>query len=110
MLVYALRYFSPPLRLPNRPQITLRRLFMCFPNKREGCWVLSPANRLESAVGLNSRHKNQSTGPLISMDTSVPRPEYPRPQFVRTDWLNLNGAWKLHIDDQNVGLEQRWFS
>jgi hypothetical protein len=44
------------------------------------------------------------------MDTSLPRPEYPRPQFVRTDWLNLNGAWKLYIDDQNIGLEQRWFS
>ncbi|MEO8372497.1 MAG: sugar-binding domain-containing protein [Candidatus Solibacter sp.] len=22
----------------------------------------------------------------------------------------MNGAWKLHIDDENIGLEQRWFS
>ena len=23
--------------------------------------------------------------------SQVPRPEYPRPQFERTDWINLNG-------------------
>ena len=38
------------------------------------------------------------------MDTSLPRPEYPRPQFVRTDWLNLNGPWKLRIDDQTTAM------
>ena len=27
------------------------------------------------------------------MQTSVPRPEYPRPQFVREPWVNLNGTW-----------------
>ena len=43
------------------------------------------------------------------MDISLPRPEYPRPQFVRPEWLNLNGTWKLRLDDQNAGLEQRWF-
>lgn len=26
-----------------------------------------------------------------------PRPEYPRPQFVRQDWLNLNGQWDFAI-------------
>ncbi|WP_233265558.1 glycoside hydrolase family 2 protein [Leifsonia sp. AG29] len=25
----------------------------------------------------------------------VPRPEYPRPQFVRERWLNLNGVWRF---------------
>lgn len=25
----------------------------------------------------------------------VPRPEYPRPQFVRDRWLNLNGVWSV---------------
>ena len=24
--------------------------------------------------------------------------------------MNLNGLWKFRIDDQNVGLDQRWFS
>lgn len=27
-------------------------------------------------------------------------PEYPRPQFVRRDWLNLNGEWKFGFDDE----------
>jgi hypothetical protein len=45
-----------------------------------------------------------------SLDSSVPRPEYPRPQFARNEWVNLNGWWKFRIDDQNIGLEQQWFS
>jgi beta-galactosidase/beta-glucuronidase len=38
------------------------------------------------------------------------REEYPRPQLVRKDWLNLNGLWAFAFDDENVGTEQRWFS
>jgi len=41
---------------------------------------------------------------------SVPRPEYPRPQFVRQDWLNLNGYWDFRFDDNGAGLEKRWFT
>lgn len=29
---------------------------------------------------------------------SIPRPEYPRPQFVRAGWLNLNGTWQFEVD------------
>ena len=28
------------------------------------------------------------------VDTNAPLPEYPRPQLVRTNWLNLNGIWQ----------------
>jgi beta-galactosidase/beta-glucuronidase len=28
----------------------------------------------------------------------VPRPEYPRPQFQRQPWLNLNGQWSFEFD------------
>ena len=28
----------------------------------------------------------------------IPRPEYPRPQFVRENWMNLNGKWQFEID------------
>ena len=24
---------------------------------------------------------------------AIPRPEYPRPQFERETWINLNGTW-----------------
>ena len=37
---------------------------------------------------------------------SIPRPEYPRPQLVRTDWLCLNGEWEFEIDQGDSGLER----
>ncbi|MFJ9831561.1 glycoside hydrolase family 2 protein [Streptomyces sp. NPDC101169] len=36
----------------------------------------------------------------------LPRPEYPRPQFVRDAWLNLNGEWEFEIDRSDTGLER----
>ena len=38
----------------------------------------------------------------------VSRPEYPRPQFVREDWLNLNGPWEFDFDDRDIGLAAGW--
>ncbi|TBL79488.1 glycoside hydrolase family 2 protein [Paenibacillus thalictri] len=37
------------------------------------------------------------------------RMEYPRPQFVRNDWLNLNGEWEFAFDDENTGEREAWF-
>ena len=42
------------------------------------------------------------------VDEGAPRPEYPRPQFEREDWLNLNGKWQFEFDDGNVGLREHW--
>ncbi len=39
----------------------------------------------------------------------VPRPEYPRPQFVRDEWLNLNGEWEFAFDDEDVGVAEGWY-
>ncbi|HEY0755703.1 MAG TPA: glycoside hydrolase family 2 TIM barrel-domain containing protein [Ktedonobacteraceae bacterium] len=36
----------------------------------------------------------------------IPRPEYPRPQFVRPVWLCLNGEWQFEIDAGDSGLER----
>lgn len=36
----------------------------------------------------------------------VPRAEHPRPQFVRTTWLNLNGTWQFEQDPSDTGLER----
>ncbi len=32
------------------------------------------------------------------MSNIIPRPEYPRPQFVRENWINLNGEWEFYKD------------
>lgn len=37
------------------------------------------------------------------------REEYPRPQFVRDEWLNLNGEWDFEFDDLNIGQKEKWF-
>ncbi len=34
---------------------------------------------------------------------SIPRPEYPRPQFVRDSWENLNGPWEFAYDFGDSG-------
>ena len=40
--------------------------------------------------------------------TAIPRPEYPRPQFVRAAWINLNGTWSYRTDRPESG-EARGF-
>lgn len=37
---------------------------------------------------------NLMTQWAYQVDPNNPWPEYPRPQMVRTDWLNLNGVWQ----------------
>jgi beta-galactosidase/beta-glucuronidase len=37
-------------------------------------------------------------------------PGYPRPQFVRKSWENLNGKWDFAFDDKNEGLSQAWYA
>src|SRR5271168_530348 len=40
--------------------------------------------------------------PWASMvDTNAPLPEYPRPQMVRTNWMNLNGIWQFQAGATN---------
>lgn len=40
---------------------------------------------------------------------ALPRPEHPRPQFQRADWVNLNGTWTCRIDPTGVGGEREYF-
>lgn len=48
------------------------------------------------------------TTPVRERDTHLPTPDYPRPQFVRTQWLNLNGEWEFAFDDADQGIQHGW--
>ena len=36
------------------------------------------------------------------------RTGYPRPQFVRKDWMSLNGEWQFEFDAENKGYYECW--
>lgn len=40
------------------------------------------------------------------MSQNIPRAEYPRPQFTRQEWVNLNGEWTCEFDFGKSGLER----
>lgn len=42
-------------------------------------------------------------------EKGVPRREYPRPQFERSEWLNLNGEWNFTFDRENKGEKEKWY-
>ena len=42
------------------------------------------------------------------MDSGEIQNDYPRPQFVRRRWLNLNGEWEFAFDDSDQGVTQGW--
>lgn len=42
--------------------------------------------------------------------SSIPRPEHPRPQFVRSSWVNLNGTWTYTFDFGKSGRERDFAS
>ena len=37
------------------------------------------------------------------------RTEHPKPQFMRENWLNLNGEWQFEIDNSNSGTDRKFF-
>ena len=38
--------------------------------------------------------------------SDLPRNEYPRPQFVRDNWLCLNGEWQFEVDQGDSGIHR----
>src|ERR1700685_775109 len=39
---------------------------------------------------------------------TIPLPEHPRPDFERSEWANLNGAWKFRFDPEDAGEKAAW--
>lgn len=44
----------------------------------------------------------------VAHAADVPRPEYPEPQFQRSQWMSLNGPWEFEFDDANAGQPARF--
>ena len=40
---------------------------------------------------------------------TIPLPEHPRPDFQRSDWINLNGHWHFKFDAADQGERTGWF-
>ncbi len=39
----------------------------------------------------------------------IPRPEHPKPQFMRSSWQNLNGTWEFAIDQSRSGIARELY-
>lgn len=46
---------------------------------------------------------------LLNFTPDMPRTDYPRPQWMREDWLCLNGQWEFAIDHGNSGTDRKMF-
>lgn len=40
--------------------------------------------------------------------SDIPLPEHPRPDWQRSNWINLNGDWSFQFDKEDVGLKKGW--
>jgi beta-galactosidase/beta-glucuronidase len=46
----------------------------------------------------------------MQAQSDIPRPEYPRPQFERQDWVNLNGKWTYAFDFGQSGKDRKLYN
>lgn len=71
---------------------------------------VSPAPFLARLLALACATLVLVAGGAPARASDVPRPEHPQPRAVRDAWLNLNGTWEFDFDDENKGLDERWFA
>lgn len=62
-----------------------------------GFWICLALILLQRAAFLADAAEPLLTRWASMAETDTPLPEYPRPQLVRTVWLNLNGWWDYRI-------------
>ena len=46
----------------------------------------------------------------FSQSLTIPLPEHPRPDFMREQWMNLNGWWDFKFDKKNEGETAKWYA
>jgi len=63
-----------------------------------------------SARGRKGPRPSPPPAQAAAAAAGVPRPEHPRPDFVRADWQTLNGRWEFEFDDAERGLPERWYA
>jgi hypothetical protein len=61
-----------------------------------------------NAAGQATILQSRSVNSIIKELGAVPRPEHPRPDQFRGDWLNLNGVWEFAFDREAQGQKQKW--
>jgi hypothetical protein len=89
---YTTRTFNGILRKTNRPGfltgtfLFILSLFSCAQKPPD--WHMQP-------VALQTKWASQVTPDNVL-------PEYPRPQMVRPEWVNLNGLWEYAVTDINA--------
>ena len=45
----------------------------------------------------------------LGVCAGIPLAEHPRPDWERTEWLNLNGTWRFAFDKADAGVGEKWF-
>lgn len=46
---------------------------------------------------------------VINKDVFTEVESYPRPNFKRNLWINLNGEWDFEFDNDNIGEKEKWY-
>lgn len=67
------------------------------------CALISSGIQNPKEFGLKN-----SVDSVIKVLGPVPRPEHPRPDLFRENWMNLNGRWEFAFDPNDSGLSEGW--
>jgi beta-galactosidase/beta-glucuronidase len=61
--------------------------------------------KLKRSIGVSFHRWLLPLAVMVSVAAlaAIPRPEHPRPDVFRDNWLSLNGEWQFEIDDQGNG-------
>lgn len=71
-------------------------------------FLLMLAATQQFASAQSTKGKQMKTPWAKDAGVSVPLNDYPRPQMVRTNWVNLNGSWDRAIQPKNVENPSNW--